>query len=68
MSTITISVAGMSCGHCAASVQDEVGQIPGVTSVQVDVPSGTVVIDSASQVETAAIRSAVEEAGYRLAS
>ena len=68
MSTITVSVAGMSCGHCASSVQDEVGQIPGVTSVDVDLAEGRVTIDSESHVETAAIRNAVEEAGYQLAS
>jgi copper chaperone len=68
MNTFTVTVAGMSCGHCASSVQDEVGQIPGVTSVDVDITSGMVTIDSESQVETAAIRDAVEEVGYRLAS
>ena len=58
----------MSCGHCASSVQDEVGQIPGVTAVDVDLSSGTVTIDSEIPVESAAINDAVEEAGYQLAS
>ena len=68
MNTVTVTVAGMSCGHCASSVQGEVGQIPGVTAVEVDVTSGTVVIDSQGPVDEAAVRTAVEEAGYRLAS
>lgn len=68
MSTFTVTVAGMSCGHCASSVRDEVGQIPGVTAVDVDLASGTVIVDSDRPVEAAAIRNAVEEAGYRLAS
>lgn len=68
MNTVTITVAGMSCGHCASSVRGEVGQIPGVTAVEVDVTSGTVVIDSQGPLDEAAIRTAVEEAGYRLAS
>jgi copper chaperone len=68
MKAVTVTVAGMSCGHCASSVKGEVGQIPGVKAVDVDLSTGTVVIDSDSPVETAAIRDAVEEAGYRLAS
>lgn len=68
MNTVTVTVAGMSCGHCASSIRGEVGQIPGVTAVEVDVTSGTVVIDSQSPLDEATIRTAVEEAGYRLAS
>jgi copper chaperone len=68
MSKVSITVAGMSCGHCVSSVREEVGSIPGVTAVEVDLPSGTVTIDSERQIEADAIESAVEEAGYRLAS
>ena len=67
MRTLTVTVSGMTCGHCAASVREEIRYIPGVRMVDVDLTSGTVVIDSDSEVETAAIRNAVEEAGYRLA-
>ena len=68
MSKVSITVTGMSCGHCVSSVREEVAGIPGVTAVDVDLASGTVTIDSERQVEADAIRSAVEEAGYRLAS
>jgi copper chaperone len=68
MSTVTVTVNGMTCGHCATSVRKEVGSIPGVTAVDVDVPSGKVTIDSDQQVEREAIKGAVEEAGYELAS
>jgi copper chaperone len=67
MSTVTVSVSGMSCGHCATSVRDEVGSIPGVIAVDVDLASGTVIIDSERHVESDVIKSAVEEAGYQLA-
>jgi copper chaperone len=67
MSTVTVSVTGMTCGHCASSVRDEVGSIPGVTAVDVDLASGKVTIDSERLVYDGAIKSAVEEAGYRLA-
>jgi copper ion binding protein len=68
LSTVTVTVAGMTCGHCVSSVREEVGSIPGVTAVDVDLASGTVTVDSERQVGSDAIRSAVEEAGYQLAS
>lgn len=68
MATTTITVTGMTCEHCAASVREELGEVPGVKSVDVDVASGTVTIDSVAPVDAGAIRTAVEEAGYQLAS
>lgn len=68
MSTVTVIVTGMTCGHCAASVRDEVSGIAGVTGVEVDVSSGRVTIDSVREVDADAIKTAVEEAGYQLAS
>jgi copper chaperone len=67
MSTVTVTVTGMTCGHCAASVREEVENIPGVTSVDVDLISGKVTIDSDGPIQTDAIQGAVEEAGYELA-
>ena len=58
----------MSCGHCATSVREEITEIPGVRAVVVDLASGHVTIDSDSVVEADAIRTAVEDAGYQLAS
>jgi len=68
MSTVTVTVTGMTCGHCASSVREEVGNIPGVTAVDVDLANGKVTVDSDREVEPAAIQSAVEDAGYQLAS
>jgi copper chaperone len=68
MRTTTVTVTGMSCGHCATSVREEIGEIPGVNAVDVDLATGTVTIGSDSVVETTAIRGAVEDAGYQLAS
>ena len=68
MSTVTVTVTGMTCGHCASSVREEVGSISGVTAVDVDLGSGEVTIVSEQQVEHEAVKSAVEEAGYQLAS
>ncbi|BBZ21125.1 hypothetical protein MGAD_54600 [Mycolicibacterium gadium] len=68
MRTTTVTVTGMSCGHCATSVREEITEIPGVRSVDVDLASGSVTIDSDSVLEAAAIKTAVKDAGYQLAS
>lgn len=68
MSTITnYTVTGMTCGHCVASVTEEVREIPGVSDVQVTLESGTVTVTSEQPLEESQVRSAVEEAGYQLA-
>lgn len=67
MSTTTVTVTGMSCGHCATSVREELAEIPGVRAVDVDLVSGNVTIDSDIAVEAEAIKTAIEDAGYQLA-
>ena len=64
----TYSVEGMTCAHCAASVKEEVSEVPGVTGVVVDVDTGAVVISSNAELDAAAVDAAIEEAGYRIAS
>jgi copper chaperone CopZ len=53
----------MTCAHCAAAVTDEVSAVAGVTGVDVDVDAGPVVVRG-DQVSPAAVREAVDEAGY----
>jgi copper ion binding protein len=67
MTTQTFTVTGMTCGHCVASVTEEVSEIAGVENVDVTLETGQVTVTSAEPVETAALRAAVEEAGYQLA-
>jgi copper chaperone CopZ len=57
----------MTCGHCVASVTEEVSEIAGVENVDVTLETGQVTVTSAEPVDTAAVRAAVEEAGYQLA-
>ena len=64
--TTTITVDGMTCGHCVAAVQSEVGKVDGVTDVAVDLTSGQVTVVSDSTPDPAALREAVEEAGYEV--
>jgi copper ion binding protein len=68
MNTTTVTVMGMSCGSCASTVREEIGEIPGVRKVDVDLGSGKVIIESADPVEAMSIKNAVEEAGYQLVS
>lgn len=67
MSTSTYTVAGMTCGHCVASVTEEIGEIDGVREVAVDLSTGHVTVTSDDPVDPGDVRTAVEEAGYRLA-
>ncbi|MFI7127841.1 heavy-metal-associated domain-containing protein [Nonomuraea sp. NPDC050153] len=67
MATATYTVKGMTCGHCVSSVKEEVGEVAGITSVEVDLASGLLTVESDSPVDTAKIVSAVEEAGYEVA-
>jgi copper chaperone CopZ len=67
MSTATYTVVGMTCGHCVSAVTEEVAQLPGVTDVDVDLASGGLTVTSEAPVDDAAIRAAVEEAGYAVA-
>lgn len=63
----TFTVTGMTCGHCVASVTEEVSELTGVESVDVDLATGSVTITSSQPLEDDAVRAAVEEAGYALA-
>ena len=67
MSTQTWTVSGMTCSHCVSSVTEEVSELPGVRSVQVDLESGRVTVTADAPVGTDQVRAAVEEAGYSLA-
>jgi copper ion binding protein len=59
-------VQGMTCEHCVASVAEEVGEVPGVDRVDVDLGSGRVTV-AGEGVDPAAVRAAVAEAGYAVA-
>lgn len=66
--TTTITVDGMTCGHCVNAVQTEVGKLAGVTDVSVDLTSGQVTIVAESTPDPVTLKDAVEEAGYEVRS
>ena len=67
MEARSILVNGMSCDHCARAVRAEVGKLPGVAEIDVDVAAGQVRITGPCLPGDAALRDAVEEAGYEFA-
>jgi copper chaperone len=66
VSTTSYTVVGMTCGHCVNAVTEEVGAVPGVTAVDVDLASGGLTVTSTEPVDDDAVRAAVEEAGYQI--
>lgn len=66
MITTSYLVAGMTCGHCVASVTEEISEIPGVTGVTVVLDTGLVTVTSDEPLDDAAVGAAVVEAGYAL--
>ena len=65
--TTSYTVVGMTCSHCVSSVSEEVGAIPGVEGVSVDLDTGSLTVTGAQSVDAASVKAAVEEAGYSLA-
>ena len=65
-STLTLSVPAMTCGHCEASVKQEVGAIDGVTGVDVDLDTKDVTI-TGDELDRDAIVAAIDEAGFDVA-
>jgi len=61
----TFHVSGMSCEHCVAAVGEKVRELPGVSTVEVDLVSGAVLV-SGSDLDGEDVRVAVEAAGYSL--
>ena len=64
---ITLNVPGMSCGHCEAAIKSEVGQVAGVSAVNVDLATKIVTVDG-DELDLDAIVAAVAEAGFEVVS
>ncbi|WP_117208125.1 heavy-metal-associated domain-containing protein [Allorhizocola rhizosphaerae] len=66
MTIQTYTVSGMTCGHCVNSVSSEIGKLPGVRDVKVDLASGAVTVQSEQPLDDTAVAAAVDEAGYEV--
>jgi len=60
------SVPGMHCAHCERAVRDELSTVSGVEAVDVDLERKLVTV-AAEPLDDAAIRTAIEAAGYEVA-
>ena len=66
MNEFTYSVPEMSCGHCKQAVSSQLQEVAGVESVDVDLDTKLVTVHGI-QLDDAALRAAIENAGYEAA-
>jgi copper chaperone CopZ len=57
----------MTCGHCVNAVSTELGRLPGVREVRVELATGEVSVVSDGPLPLDEVVAAVDEAGYQLA-
>ncbi|CAN5881890.1 copper chaperone CopZ [soil metagenome] len=68
MTEKTLNVEGMSCAHCKAAVEEELGKLSGVEYSNADLGKGTVeVCYDEAKVTSDDLEGAVKEAGYTVA-
>lgn len=69
MTSTTYTVRGMTCGHCVNAVTEEISEIDGVASVEIDLVEGgdsPVTVASDAELDIEAVRAAIDEAGHEL--
>jgi len=65
MEKITLKVSGMSCGHCVKAVEGSVGELQGVSAVNVQLEEGLVdVTYNDKEVSLATIKETIDDQGY----
>jgi copper chaperone len=63
---VVYSVPAIHCAHCAMSIREEVSEVEGVDDVAVDLDTKVVAV-TGSDLDDAALRAAMAEAGYEAA-
>ena len=64
MTTLTVKAPNISCGHCVHTIQDEVGELAGVKSVQAKEDSKVVAVTFEAPATTEQIEALMAEIGY----
>ena len=64
----TMKIEGMMCPHCQAHVEKALEAVSGVTAAEVSHEKGTAVVAMSEKVDNAALKAAVEQAGYTVKS
>ena len=71
MTTQNFDVVGLTCGHCASAVTEELSALDGVSAVTVDLVAGgtsAVTVEASRELTPAEVAAALDEAGdYSLA-
>ncbi len=66
MTQTTYAVTGMTCEHCVSSVREELGELPGVRRIDVDLGTGNVQVTSERVLDRGQVERAIRTAGYQL--
>ncbi len=65
MTSATIGVEGMSCGHCKATIETNLSSLDGVENITVDLKQKQVtVLYDKSAVDIAAIKQVIAQQGF----
>jgi copper chaperone len=64
--TVVYSVPAIHCAHCAMSIREELSEVEGVDDVAVDLDTKVVIVRG-TDLDDAAVRAAIVEAGYEAA-
>jgi copper chaperone len=65
MEKMTLTVKGMSCGHCINSIEGSVGELTGVNNVKVNLDSGSVNVEfNPNEVTLDKIKETIDDQGY----
>jgi copper chaperone CopZ len=62
---LSYSISGAHCDHCRHAIKQEVGKVPGVRGVEVDLGAGAVRV-LGHGLDYAAIRDAIDEPGFNV--
>jgi copper chaperone len=62
---VHLKITGMTCGHCVSAVTGALKGVKGVTAAEVDLKSGSAVVEGTA--DPAALVAAVAEEGYQAA-
>jgi copper chaperone CopZ len=64
MTTLTLNVPNISCGHCVHTIQTEVGELPGVQKVVANETTRVVTVDFAAPATEQQIETLLAEINY----
>lgn len=68
MESVTLVAPDISCEHCQRAIEGAVSEMPGVSSVKVDIPTKTVHVDyDAHKTSLEKIEEVLDDVGYTVA-